>query len=149
MLLRVCALSLWDGSCQGLLAAHTAGVSFDVVCIPSTQRSEAQFLCACVCPNHSNNSTGLQHQQQEQCSFALVLPSPGTAAAKPCSFCCSGQDFSHCSSSSVDTTLGNRIQLLLIILRTCRSLPFRTYWSNGQHRVRVFNAMLVLIFIPQ
>ena len=42
--------------------------------VPSTQRSEAQVLCAglcpnhsnSLCPNHSNSSTGRQHQQQQQ-----------------------------------------------------------------------------------
>ena len=111
MFLRDCALSLRDGRCQGLLAAKPAGVSLDVVCIPSTQRSEAQFLCACVCPNHSNSSTGLQHQQQQQCSFASVVSSPGTAAGKPCSCCCGGQDVSHSSSITtvVDTTLSGNV----------------------------------------
>ena len=32
-------------------------VSLDVVCIPSTQRSYAHFLCSCLCPNHRNSST--------------------------------------------------------------------------------------------
>ena len=85
-------------------------------CVPrrgmhtSTQRSEAQFLCACVCPKHSNSSTGLQPQQQQQCSFASVFASPGTAAGKTCSCCWGGQDVSHSSSNTVDTTLsGNRV----------------------------------------
>ena len=91
-------------------------VSLDVVCIPSTQKLEAQFLCACVCPNHSNSSTGLQHQQQQQCSFTSVVPSPGTAAGKPFSCCCGGQDVSHSSSNAVDTTLsGDKMQFLFII----------------------------------
>ena len=46
-----------------------------------------RFLCACVCPNYSNSTTGLQHHQQQQCSFASVFTSPGTAAGKPCSCC--------------------------------------------------------------
>ena len=33
--------------------------------------------------------------QQQQCSFASVVPSPGTAAGKPCSCCCGGQDSLH------------------------------------------------------
>ena len=92
---------------RACLLRSLLGVSLDVVCIPSTQWSEAQFLCACVCPNHSNNRTGLQHhhQQQQQCSFASVVPSPGTAAGKPCSCCCGGQDASHSSINTVDTSV--------------------------------------------
>ena len=151
MFLRVCALSRRHGRCQGLLAAQPAGVSLDVVvCIPSTQRSEAQFLCACVCPNHSNSSTGLQHQQQQQqCSFASVVASPGTAAGKPCSCCCDGQDVSHSSSNSRYHSVRKYNIFLAIILTTKLSLHFRTYWSNEYHLVRGFDAMLVLIFIPQ
>ena len=124
-------------------------LSLDEVCIPSTQGSEAQFLCACACPNHSNSSTGLQHQQRQQCSFASVVPSPGTAAGKPCSCCCGGQDVSHSSSNTVDPTLTENVMpLLFIILTTKWSLHFRTDWSKEYHRVWVFKAMLVLIFIP-
>ena len=54
------------------------------------QRSEAQVLCAFVCSNHSNSSTGLQHQKQQQYSFASVVPSPGIAAGKPYSCCGQG-----------------------------------------------------------
>ena len=86
----------------------------DMVCIPSTQRSEAQFLCACVCPNHSNSSTGLQHHQQQQCSFTSVVPIPVTAAGKPCSYCCGGQDVSHSSSNTVDTTLSGNVMIFLL-----------------------------------
>ena len=114
MFLSVCALTLRDSRCQGLLAAC---VSLDVVCIPFTYFSYAQFWCACVCPNHSNSSTGLQRQQQQQCSLTSVVPSPGTEAGKPCSCCCGGQDVSHSSSNTVDTTLsGNIMQFLFIIL---------------------------------
>ena len=105
-------------------------VSLDVVCIPSTQRSEAQFLCACVCPNPSNSSTGLQHQQQ-QCSFTSVVPSPGTAAGKPCSCCCCGQDVSHGSSNSQKIPLsGNIMQFLFIILIDKLPLHSRRDWSS-------------------
>ena len=139
---------------RACLLRSLLGVSLDVVCIPSTQRSEAQLLCACLCPNHSNSSTGLQHQQQtpaqQQRSSASVVPSPGTAAGKPCSCCCGGQDVSHSSSNTVYATLsGNIMQFLLIILTTKRSLHLLTCWSKEQHRVCVFNAMLVVIFIPQ
>ena len=69
-----------------------------------------------MCPIHSNSSTGLQHQQQQQCSFTSVVPSPGAAAGKPCSCCCGGQDVSHSSSNTVDTTLsGDKMQFLFII----------------------------------
>ena len=123
MFLRVCALSRRHGRCQGLLAAQPAGVSLDVVCIPSTQRSEAQFLCACVCANHSNSSTGLQHQQQQhQCSSASVVASPGTEAGKPCSCCCGGYDVSHSRSTTVSNTVhitlsGKIMQSLFITLK--------------------------------
>ena len=148
MFLSVCALTLRDSRCQGLLAAR---VSLDVVCIPSTYFICAQFWCACVCPNHSSSSTGLQQQQQQQqCSFTSVVPSLGTAAGKPCSCCCGGQDVSHNSSNTVDTTLsGNVMPFLFIILTPNRSLHFRTYWSKEEHVVRVFNAMLAVIFISQ
>ena len=132
-----------------------SGVSLDVVGIPSTQRSEAQLLSACVCPNHSSSSIGLRHQQQQQCSFASVAASPGTAAGKPCSCCCGGHDVSHtacCSSTvnTVDITLyGNLIQFLLIILKLKFLFISGELGQKGWHRVRVFNAMLVLIFIPQ
>ena len=113
-------------------------------------------VLACVCPNHSNcsnSSTGLQYQQQQQqqCSFASVVPSPGTAAGKPCSCCCGGQDVSHSSRNSVvdTTTSENVMPFLFIIIKTKWSLHFRTDWSKEQHRVRVFYAMLVLIFVPQ
>ena len=134
MFLRVCALSLRDGRCQGLLAAQPAGpgVSLDVVCIPSTQRSEAQFLCACVCPNHSNSSTGLQHQQQQQCSFASMVASPGTAAGKPCSCCCGGQDVSHSSSntSSRYHSVRKKNDFFAIISTTTRYLV-NCYYISG------------------
>ena len=150
MFLRVCALSLRDGRCQGLLAAQPAGVSLDVVCIPSAQRSEAQFLCACVCPNHSNSSTGLQQQQQQQCSFASVFASPGTAQrVNPALAVAVGRMFHSSSSNTVDTTLSGNMIFFAIILTTKLSLHFRRRWSNEEHRVRVFNAMLVLIFIRQ
>ena len=87
---------------SSLLAAR---VSLDVVCIPSTQRSEAQFLCACVCPNHSNSSTGLQHHQQQQCSFASVVASPGIAAGKnPALAVAVGRMF----HTAVDSTLSGK-----------------------------------------
>ena len=100
-------------------------VSVDVVCIPSTQRSEAQFLCACVCPNHSNSSTGQQHQQQQQCSFASVVPSPGTAAGKPCSCCCGGQDVSHSSSKHSRHTLSGNVMPL------CSSYELNGHYISG------------------
>ena len=73
-------------------------------------------------PNHSNSSTGLQHHQQHQCSFASVVPRSGTAAGKPCSCCCSGHDVSHSSSTTVSNTVhitlsGKIMQFLLIILK--------------------------------
>ena len=106
------------------------GASLDVVCIPSNQRSEAHFLCECVCPNHSNSSTGLQHQQQQQCSFTPVVPSPGTALGKPCS-CCGGQDVSHSSSNTVDIILsGDIMQFLFIILIDKLPLHSRRDWSS-------------------
>ena len=120
-------------------------------------RGQAQFLCPCACPNHSNNSSaGLQHQQlQRQCSFASVVPTPGTAAGKPCScllFRWAG-DFTQLlhSSNTVGTTLsGNKFNAFaVLILRTKRVITFPTDWSKEKHRVRVFKAMLVLIFIPQ
>ena len=128
--LSVCALTLRDNcsTCQGLLAAR---MSLDVVCIPSTYFIYAQFWCACVCPNHSNSSTGLQQQQQQQCSFTSAVPSPGTAAGKPCSCCCGGQDVSHSSSNTVDTTLsGNIMQFLFFILIDKLSLHSRRDWSK-------------------
>ena len=67
-----------------------------------------------------------------------MVSSPVTAAGRPCSCCCGGQDVSHSSSNTVDTTLsGNVMQFMLIILKPKRSLHFRTYWSKEQHRVRV------------
>ena len=114
------------------------------------RRGQRHSSCVRVCPNHSNSSTGLQHQQQQQCSFTSVVPSPGTAGGKPCSCCCGGQDVSHNSSNTVDTTLsGNVMPFLFIILTPNRSLHFRTYWSKEEHVVRVFNAMLAVIFISQ
>ena len=121
MFLRVCALSLRDVRCQRPLATQPAGVSLHVVCIPSTQRSEAQFMCACVCPNHSNSSTRLQHQQQHQCSFASMVASPGTAAGKPCSCCCGGYDVSHTAAVQLSVTryisLSRNILQFLFILK--------------------------------
>ena len=93
---------------SSLLAAR---VSLDVVCIPSTQRSEAQFLCACVCLNHSNSCTGLQNQQQQQCSFASVVASPGTAAGNPALAVAVGRMF-H-TAAVVDTTLSGNIMIFL------------------------------------
>ena len=52
--------------------------------------------------------------QQQQCSFASVVPSPGTAAGKPCSCCCGGQDVSHSSSNTVDATLSGNIMQIFV-----------------------------------
>ena len=102
-----------------------------VVCIPSTQWSEAQVLCACVCPNHSNNSTGLQHRQQRRCSFGSVVSSPGVAAGQPCSCCCCGQDVSS-SSSNISRAVVVLLSVIVvyfwfIILTIKWSLHFRTH----------------------
>ena len=44
-----------------------------------------------------------------------VVPSPGTAAGRPCSCGCGGQDVSHRSCNTVNTTLsGNIMQFLFI-----------------------------------
>ena len=89
------------------------------------------FLCSCVRLNHSKSITELQHQQQQQVSLTSVVPSPGTAAGKPCSCCCGGQDVSDRISNTVDTTLsGITMQFLLTTLTTKLSLHFRRYWSN-------------------
>ena len=100
---------------SGLLRSML-GVSLDVVCIPSTQRSEAQFLCACVSPTNGNSSTGLQHQQQ-QCSFASVVPTPGAAAGIPYSCCCGGQDVSYSSSD-------NSSRAVVASVRKCNAVLF-------------------------
>ena len=56
----------------------------------------------------------------------------------------------HSSSNTVDTTLSGKImQFLFFILIDKLPLHSRRDWSKEQHRVRVFNAMLVLMFIPQ
>ena len=91
-----------------------------------------QFLCACVCPNHSNSSTGLQHQQQQQCSFASMVASPGTAAGKPCSCCCGGQDVSHSSSntSSRYHSVRKKNDFFAIISTTTRYLV-NCYYISG------------------
>ena len=120
-------------------------VSLDVVCIPSTQRSEAQFLCACVCPHHSNCSTGLQHHQQQQCSFASVIPSPGTAAGKLLlrwAGCLTQQRHSRYPS----VRKCNVIFVHHIKNETVITFPDRLV-KGVAHRVRLFHAMLVLICI--
>ena len=85
-------------------------------------------MCECVCPNHSNSSTELQHQQQQQCGFTSVFPSSGTAAVTPCSCCYGGQDFSHSSSNTVDTVLsGDTMYFFSVILKTKLPSHFRTF----------------------
>ena len=65
--------------------------------------------------------------------------------------CCGGQDVSHSSSNTADTTRSGIVMpFLLIILTTKRSLHFRTDWWKEYLVaicVRLLNAMLV--FIPQ
>ena len=137
MFLRVCALPLRDGRCQGRLAAQPASVSLDLVCIPSTQRSEAQSLCACVRPNHSNSSTGLQHQQQQQCSFASVVPNPGAAAGKPYSLAvgttCNVPSNVHTPAAVVQQYQPVRkCNSTVLLISTIKwALNFRTEWNEG------------------
>ena len=120
MFLRVCALSLRDSRCRGMLAAQPPW------CVPRRGiyctfhpevRGTVFLVCVRVWPNHSNSSIGLQHQlQQQQCSSASVVPSPGTAAGKPCcSYGFSGQEVSHSSSNPVDTTLSGNVMTVWLI----------------------------------
>ena len=77
------------------------------------------------------NTTSQHQQRQQQRSFASVIPSLGTAAGKPCSCCCGGQDVSHSSCNTVDATLSGKIRhFLLIILTSKPSFNLRTYWSK-------------------
>ena len=99
---------------RGMYTLHPE-VRGTVLCVRVPKLQQQQLL-----------STGLQHQQQQQqCSFTSVVPSPGTAAGKPCSCCCcGGQDVSHSSSNTVDTTLsGNIMQFLFIILMNFHYIP--------------------------
>ena len=148
MFLRVCALSLWEGRCHQGLLRSLLGAYLDVVCIPYTQRSDAQVLCACVCPNHGNSSTGLQHQQQQHCSFASVVPSPATRAGKP--YSCGGQDVAHSSS----TTLSGIVKTFFFIMLTTKHVlvvHFRTDSFDGvapcsgfKYHVRTHNTNKIL-----
>ena len=77
---------------------------------------QAQVLRACVRPNHSNSSTGLQHQQQQYNSFASVVPNPCAAAGKPYTLgvgrtCNALQTFTHQQQRYSHTNLyGNVIK---------------------------------------
>ena len=82
VLLGVCALSPSEGRCQGLRSLLCLSY-VPCACIPSTQRSEAQVLCGCVCPNHSNGRTGLQQQQQHRtATAAAAVPAAVPAASR-------------------------------------------------------------------
>ena len=78
-------------------------------------------------------------QQQQQCSFASVVPSAGTAAGTlllKISCCCGGHDVSHTAAVAVDTTLsGNKLQFL-----STYSQPNCRYISGqiGRRRSTVF-----------
>ena len=109
MFLRVCALSLRDGRCQGLLAAQPTGVSLDVVCIPSTQRSEATAAPDC---NTCSSSSAASRRWLRVLAPQRVNPALAVAV---------GMMFhtqQQYSSNTVDITLsGNIMQFLLIILK--------------------------------
>ena len=111
-------------------------MSLGVVCIPSTQRS-GTGLCACVCPNHSNSSTGLQHQQQQYNSFASVVPNPGAAANKPYTHAvdrkCNVPSKVHTPAAVLQQHQSVRKcnSIVILILTTTWALNFRPEWDEG------------------
>ena len=130
---KSCALSLWEGI--DVRACASCFVSLDVY-VYHLPRGQAQVLCACVRPNHSNSSTGLQHQQQQYNSFASVVPNPGAAAGKPYTL---AVDRTCNIPSKVNTPAAVLEQYqpvrkcnsnVILILTTKWALNFRTEWGE-------------------